>query len=832
MKKNVRSILAFALALSMCLSVLPMGVLAEEDTGLCPHHLEHSGCSYVEGHDCKHVCGQECIQQVRNCTHTCTADCYIGGVEENGLIEGHHVCSVESGCITEVKNCKHPADHDDTCGYVKGQPCTFYCAICNHIAVDGVTLESAITVNVGDSATLNAVITPADATNKAVSWSSSDTSVATVADGVVTGLKAGTAEITVTTSEGSFSAVCTVTVENVPVESVSLNLEELTLIESFGTSLSATISPANATDKTVTWTSSDTAVATVADGVVTAVSAGEAVITVTTVDGAKSASCTVTVNPFIHVESVSLNPGELTLVETYSTKLTATVAPENATNKAVAWSTSNADVAAVDASGNVTAKGEGIAVITAASIDGGKTASCTVTVEPFIHVETVNLNKTVAALKLGDSLSLTATVAPENAHNKSITWSSSDPAVATVANGVVTPVTPGTAVITVTSADGGIKASCTVIVAEEIIDVTGVSLDKTELALPEGESETLTAIVAPDDATNKAVTWTSDKAEVASVDATGKVTAHSVGDAIITATTVDGEKTASCKVTVTRAVTQVKLNKTSLTLIEGGTETLTATVLPEDALDKEITWTSSDEKIATVDAAGKVTAVSKGKATITAATKNGKSAECVVTVTPVNCTVSFNSNGGTFVPDVIVKNGDKLTAPAQPTKAGYIFMGWYKDKELKNAWNFATDVVTDDMILYARWDVKYQFKLTYSSNTDKSVCHMPDDEVVETNLTEWTFQIPSGRPHRTGYWFAGWNTSPDGKGTAYRRGGEITATAGNPNLTLYAQWRRMDMTNYKTSDDSHIQFWTALLIFSGVSLAAVGAYVLIKRKKK
>ena len=168
------------------------------------------------------------------------------------------------------------------------------------------------------------------------------------------------------------------------------------------------------------------------------------------------------------------------------------------------------------------------------------------------------------------------------------------------------------------------------------VTVTGVSLNKTTLTLNIGASETLTATVAPADAANKKVTWMSGNEAVATVDANGKVTGVKAGEATITVTTEEGGKTATCKVTVeaaTIAVTGVTLNKTELTLEVDGSETLTATVAPDDATNKEVTWSSDKPEIATVDAVGKVTGVATGVATITVTTEDGgKTATCKVNV--------------------------------------------------------------------------------------------------------------------------------------------------------------------------------------------------------
>ena len=184
--------------------------------------------------------------------------------------------------------------------------------------------------------------------------------------------------------------------------------------------------------------------------------------------------------------------------------------------------------------------------------------------------------------------------------------------------------------------DGGAKAK----VVKIRVLVTGVTLDKTTLTFTIGDAaQTLTATVAPANATNKKVTWTSNKTDVATVDENGKVTAVGVGEATITVTTEDGGKTAACTVKVNAkpdtptAVTGVTLDKATLTFTIGdAAQTLTATVAPENATNKKVTWTSSNAKVATV-ANGTVTAVGVGEATITVTTEDGgKTAACWVKV--------------------------------------------------------------------------------------------------------------------------------------------------------------------------------------------------------
>ena len=261
---------------------------------------------------------------------------------------------------------------------------------------------------------------------------------------------------------------------------------------------------------------------------------------------------------------------------------------------------------------------------------------------PVVSVTDVTLNKTSTSIQVGGTETLTATVSPKDAANKKVTWKSEE--IATVdANGKVTAVKVGEATITVTTEDGGKTATCKVTVIETSVAVTGVTLNKTELILDTGGSETLTATVAPADATNQKVT------EIATVDANGKVTAVKVGEATITVTTEDGGKTATCKVSVLPSVKKVTVEPATLTLGKKKSYTLKATVeVSGSGTDTGVTWTSSDETIATVDATGTVTATDKvGTVTITATsvvdpTKKGT---CTVTVSADQVGIEFGGYG-------------------------------------------------------------------------------------------------------------------------------------------------------------------------------------------
>jgi uncharacterized repeat protein (TIGR02543 family) len=184
-----------------------------------------------------------------------------------------------------------------------------------------------------------------------------------------------------------------------------------------------------------------------------------------------------------------------------------------------------------------------------------------------VSVTGVSLNKSSTTVIVGGKETLTATVAPNNATNKNVTWSSSDATKATVSNGEITAIAAGSAVITVTTADGNKTATCNVTVSATAVAVTGVSLNKSSTSITVGETEILTATITPSGATNQNVNWSSSNTAVATVNG-GTVTAVSAGSATITVSTVDGNRTATCSVTVTTPTYTVIYNA------NGGTGTM------------------------------------------------------------------------------------------------------------------------------------------------------------------------------------------------------------------------------------------------------------------
>ena len=269
------------------------------------------------------------------------------------------------------------------------------------------------------------------------------------------------------------------------------------------------------------------------------------------------------------------------------------------------------------------------------------------------------VNVTGVALDLPDSLekgsTITATpeytfdgATPESAaltkklDALDMSYSSSDPAVVMVdENGNIAAISAGTAEVALSSKDGKITASKTI---EVVVTPTGITTTDA-LTLTAGEAATLETAVAPDDATHVSTSYTSSDDAIATVSASGEVTAVAAGDATITAA-IDGTAlSAACEITVLPAIESVELNYTTLSLRPEGTAQLTYTVAPEEALSDNITYTSSDETVATVDAEGNVTAIADGTATITVDV-NGVTAECEVTVATKAASTVGNSNNG------------------------------------------------------------------------------------------------------------------------------------------------------------------------------------------
>ena len=386
----------------------------------------------------------------------------------------------------------------------------------------------------------------------------------------------------------------------------------------------------------------------------------------------------------VRVSGVGLDKHSLILAPNDSIQLNKSILPLNATDKRVYWLSSDDSVVSVDENGVIMGVSVGTATIKVISTDGRYEDTCQVTVSSTVPATGIIVNPTSANILVGNTRQLLATVLPENATNKSVTWLSGNTSVATVSStGLVTAKSVGSAVITAKTADGGYTTTCSVTVTKEAVSVTGISIVPSTVNLFEGKTSQLTATISPSNATNQNVTWSSSKTSVATVSSTGLVTAKSEGTAIITAKTADGGYTATCSVTVMKKtvfVTGISVSPTTVYLIEGKTSQLSATVLPSNATNQNITWSSSKTSVATVSSTGLVTAKSKGNAVITAKTADGGYAEtCSVTVTKDTISVTGVSVSPATL-SLTEGNSSQLTATIRPTNATNQNVTWSSSK--------------------------------------------------------------------------------------------------------------------------------------------------------
>ncbi len=420
----------------------------------------------------------------------------------------------------------------------------------DEIILDGGDLPSSITIEVGDPLNIQYAVEPSDATNPAVTVVSSNTSVIAERNHDsryyrFTAKAPGNAEITFTSQDGNAIPVILHVAVRQPVTSITVTGDTgETLMKDETIPLYATVLPDNASDKSLLWHSSKESIATVSEtGVVT--QKGEGTVTITAqsrsdpnvVSDPISITCIneyrgtgVTVYAEGHVTTVYLKD----TVETI--QMYAPVYPEGA-NQAVTWSVDNLEIAEIDENGLLTAKAPGDVIVTATPVNGN--------IRGFVGLTIVQLPTTITisgenTVDIGVTLQLSATVRPENALDKSLTWSSSDPSIAVVdENGRVTGVSAGSVVIIAASnANPMAVAYYAVNVTIPLVGMTINAMTTTTLDI--GEYLTLSTMITPSNASNKTITWISSDTSVATVNSNGVVTAKAAGYVVITASTYNG----------------------------------------------------------------------------------------------------------------------------------------------------------------------------------------------------------------------------------------------------------------------------------------------------
>lgn len=545
------------------------------------------------------------------------------------------------------------------------------------ILIESISIPTALDLNTNNEETLTATISPANASNKTLSWSSTDESVATVdGTGKVTAHNAGQTKIKASSTDGSdkFSNECTVTVTDIQVTSIDLSKTSLTMKTNQSETITATVNPSTATDKTITWSSNNESVAAVSNGTISSHSEGEATITATTSNGV-NASCVVTVS-----DDEPADPDMKTAYEiaddlpdgdyTYSAYPFSGIVVGTRTSVTTRKTTTSKDVFVQSGDYGLDLFNSGYEP----SYKDKVSASATLTkysglvetkvVSSLVNNGQVKLPKakqiTSASVlentKLNTLVDVYGTVKSMSLYGSDIVKTKDLTIQLTTANGDVQVFVKKNCFddVNTTFKDFGNGDTMTIkngikgiynsthqilivnesIVSRTVIDVTGVNVSPETTAIFAGSTVALTANVLPVDATNKSVSWSSNDTSIATVNSDGVVTGVNPGTTTITARTADGGFSDTCRVTVNPvSVTGVTLNSQNVTITQGNTEQLNATVAPSNASNKNVSWSSNNTGVATVSSSGLVAAVAPGNAIITVTTEDGnKTATCSVTV--------------------------------------------------------------------------------------------------------------------------------------------------------------------------------------------------------
>lgn len=415
-------------------------------------------------------------------------------------------------------------------------------------------------------------------------------------------------------------------------------------------------------------------------------------------------------------KGITIDKPELTIAPGKSEELEVRYYPVKPTNIYLTWSVDDPTIAKIektsDKGATVTGLSAGetkIKVKTQEYINGTcRTAECTLKV--IQPVTGINIDSSIQ-MNVGESKKINATVSPDNASNKTLTWESDNPSVATVDSqtGEVTCKSRGFATITAKATDGSnISATCQVEVKQLVTDINLI-----DMQINVGETKQVQAEVLPENANEKALTWSSSDNTIATVDSNGNVIGISKGTATITATAKDSSNvSATCEVEVKQQVADISMNKIELSLYIGREEKLTATVIPDNVNDPTLTWSSDNEDVATVDQNGNVKAISRGKAviTVTANDGSGKTATCTVTVKKKSSggsvffwDLKFDTNGGSKIDTVTEWEYSTIDLDEYvPEKEGYKFVGWYADEDLTK--KIDEVYLTQDTTVYAKWE--------------------------------------------------------------------------------------------------------------------------------
>ena len=326
------------------------------------------------------------------------------------------------------------------------------------------------------------------------------------------------------------------------------------------------------------------------------------------------------------IESLSFAQGKVYVKKGEKLELIITVTPSELSSSKLTWKSGDSSIVTVDSNGVIKGVKAGITTITVTS-SNGKSATCEVeVVNDSVSVKKIRLTRSKATINPGSSTQIIATIEPENATNRDLVWTSSDTSIATVnSKGVVKGLKSGTVTITAKTKDGKVVASTTITVSTPSI-IEKLEFSQKNVSVKKGDTQQLIVIVTPSELSGSKLTWKSSDTSIVTVDSNGVIKGVKPGTATITVTSSNGKKT-TCNVTVVSDdvnVEKITLSPVDNTISSGSTTQIIATIEPENATNRDLVWTSSDSKIATVDSKGVVKGLKNGTVTITAKTKDGK----------------------------------------------------------------------------------------------------------------------------------------------------------------------------------------------------------------
>lgn len=392
------------------------------------------------------------------------------------------------------------------------------------------------------------------------------------------------------------------------------------------------LSPVDALNRNIIWKSSDESIATVNGlGLLKAIKAGHVTITATTDNGTVGVLET---DILQHAFGIEITPNEATIKNGESMQLQCAFKPADTSNKNLKWSSSSPNVCHVSSKGVVTALSTGVCVITAESEDGNYTSECKVTVvQP---ASSVTLTPKNIELRAGENYVLHAEIEPATTSDKTLTWSSTDETVVKVdGRGQITAISGGKARIYATSnSDTNISDFCEVTVTQPLV---GISFSETEIEVFKDDWVQLNVVFTPDNATNKTIKWTSSDVNIALVSGNGMVYGINEGTCSIIATSEDGNYIAICRAKVVNKnvpVESINFDKTQIIGKVSDKIKIEVTILPDNASNKTLSWSTTNEAIASVDNNGLVQLKKSGTATISAKATDGSnvSTQCEVVV--------------------------------------------------------------------------------------------------------------------------------------------------------------------------------------------------------